>query len=141
MELSYISHDGEEGYPGTLHVKVIYLLTDYNELRIYYEATTNIPTICNMTNHSYFNLKDAGKSSILEHLLTINADSITTVDDTHIPTGEFLHVESTPFDFRKEEIIGSRIEDKHEQLKFGYDHNYVLNGNDREMRRAAVVSE
>ncbi len=144
LELTYTSPDGEEGYPGTMQVKVIYMLTDDNELRLEYEATTDKPTICNLTNHTYFNLNNADNSNILEHQVMIDADKITPVDATQIPTGEFMQVEGTPFDFRKTETIGSRIDEKHEQLQgepYGYNHNFVLNGKAGEMRKVAIVSE
>jgi len=141
LELSYLSPDGECGYPGTVEVKVIYKLTEQNELCIKYIAITDKPTICNLTNHTYFNLKDAGKSCILEHKLMIDADYITPVDCTQIPTGELMPVIETPFDFSKAEMIGRRINEKHQQLQYGYDHNFVLNGNKGEMHRAAILSE
>ena len=143
LELTYVSKNGEEGYPGTLNAKVVYLLTSQNEIRIEYEASTDKPTICNLTHHSYFNLKDAGKSPILGHELMIDAEKMTPVDSTLIPTGALLAVEGTPFDFREAKTIGSLIDADHEQLKFslGYDHNFVLNGNAGDLRRVAVLSE
>lgn len=144
LELTYVSADGEEGYPGTMQVKVTYWLTDSNELWIEYNAITDKPTICNLTNHTYFNLCDAGRSNILNHKIWIDADQITPVDAMQVPTGEFMQVNDTPFDFRKAELIGDRIGKEHEQFDLavsGFDHNYVLNGKSGDMRRVASVSE
>jgi aldose 1-epimerase len=129
LELSYMSKDGEEGYPGNLSVTVAYSLTDANELRIDYSATTDKDTVLNLTNHSYFNLKGAGAGDVLGHLLMLHADRFTPVNQNLIPTGELRAVAGTPFDFRKLTPIGARIEQNDEQLKFGqgYDHNWVLN--------------
>jgi len=128
LELSYFSKDGEEGFPGSLKVNVIYTLTDSNALRISYSATTDKKTVVNLTNHSYFNLAGQGSGDILGHLLMIQADKFTPVDAGLIPTGELRDVAGTPFDFRKPLAIGARIDQDEEQLKLGggYDHNFVL---------------
>jgi aldose 1-epimerase len=139
LKLSYLSKDGEEGYPGNLSVTVTYLLTNGNEIKILYEATTDQPTLCNLTNHSYFNLADGGASPILDHILTIDADYMTAIDETSIPTGELMDVTGTPFDFRKSKKIGKDINDTHQQIKNGqgYDHNFVLNGKKGNLRLVA----
>ena len=127
LVLTYLSKDGEEGFPGNLKVTATYTLTDDNALRLDYTATTDKDTVCNLTQHSYFNL--AGRNDILGHLVTINADKFTPVDATLIPTGELKPVDGTPFDFRKPTPIGLRINNDDEQLRFGsgYDHNWVIN--------------
>lgn len=130
IRLTYFSKDGEEGYPGNLETVVTYRLHE-NEVEVLFEATTDEPTVLNLTNHAYFNLNGQGIGTILDHELEINADHFTPVDETLIPTGELAPVEGTPFDFRKPCRIGERIDDDHMQLKYGggYDHNYVLNSN------------
>ncbi len=142
VKLSYLSQDGEEGYPGNLKVSVTYLLTNRNELRIEYEATTDKATPVNVTHHGYFNLTGAERN-ILDHELMLNADRFTPVDAGLIPTGELRPVEGTPMDFRKRTAIGARIDNDYEQLKFGggYDHNWVLNQKGDGMTQAAEVYE
>ena len=127
LVLNYLSKDGEEGYPGNLNVTATYTLTQDNALRLDYTATTDRDTVCNLTQHSYFNL--SGKGDILGDLVYINADTFTPVDKTLIPTGAIQPVEGTPFDFRQPTAIGARINNPDEQLIFGggYDHNWVVN--------------
>ncbi len=129
MELSYVSRDGEEGFPGNLSVNVTFEMpSDKNELRISYRAKTDKETVVNLTNHSYFSLAGEGNGTILSHKLAIYAKKYTPVDESLIPTGEMRDVHNTPFDFMSEIEIGARINDSDEQLKFGlgYDHNWVL---------------
>lgn len=132
LELTYTSKDGEEGFPGNLTCKVIYSLTDDNTIDIAYEATTDKPTVINLTNHSYFNLDGNPNDKNSDWLLSINADKYTPIDSTFATTGEILTVEETDMDFRTPTAIGSRIDNiEFDQLKngLGYDHNWVLNTN------------
>jgi aldose 1-epimerase len=141
LELSYLSKDGEEGYPGNLLVTVVYALTDGNELKIDYSATADKETVVNPTHHSYFNL--AGEGDILGHQLSIRAARFTPVDKELIPTGELRNVAGTPFDFRSAKEIGERIEQKDEQLTFGrgYDHNWALTRSGSGLESAALVTD
>jgi len=148
VELTYLSEDGEQGYPGNLTATVVYHLTDTNELKIDFGATTDKATVVNLTNHSYFNLSytnetGAGGGDILGHLMMLNADRFTPVDSGLIPTGELRAVKGTPFDFRMATAIGARIEQNDEQLKLGhgYDHNWVLNRRGGGLKVAARVEE
>ena len=143
VRLHYLSSDGEEGYPGNLNIWVSYTLTDDNEIVIDYLAETDKKTIVNLTHHSFFNLKDGGKSNVLDHELLINADAFTPVDNGLIPTGEIRTVANTPLDFNQITTIGMRIENDYDQLKLGkgYDHNWVLNKSDHELSFAAKVFE
>lgn len=141
LQISYLSVDGEANYPGNLRAVVSYSLSDDNELSVEYCATTDQDTIVNLTNHSYFNLR--GEGTILDHELTLNADSFTPVSKDLIPTGELRSVEATPMDFRKSTRIGTRICEAYDQLGFtgGYDHNFVLNDYDGSLRLAVQLYE
>jgi aldose 1-epimerase len=143
LELTYLSKDGEENYPGNLKVVVTYRLTDANELKIDYTATTDKDTVVNLTNHSYFNLKGAGSGDILDHRVILYSDRFTPADPGLIPTGELRDVTGTPFDFRKSTAVGARIDQNDEQLKLGrgYDHNWVLNHKVAALSLAARVEE
>ena len=143
LELSYLSKDMEEGYPGNLETKVTYTLNNKDELSVNYEATTDKPTIVNLTQHSYFNLTADFNKDILGHELVINADSFLPVDNTLIPTGEFRDVTRTPFDFKTSKAIGTHIDNENIQLKngLGYDHCWVLNDQDTGVRFVASAYE
>src|SRR5262252_902362 len=143
VAFSYLSKDGEEGFPGNLKVTVTYTLTDGNALIIDYAATTDKSTPINVSQHSYFNLKGEGNGDILDHEIMINADKFTPVDKNLIPTGELRAVKGTPFDFTTSTRIGARIEDPYEQmvLGHGYDHNFVLNRKGAGLSLAARVYE
>ncbi len=142
LVLKYKSPDMEEGFPGNLSAKVTYSLTDDNSVKIEYEATTDKPTVVNLTNHTYFNLNGEGSGTILNHSLQLFADKFTPVDAGLIPTGELKEVGGTPFDFTAPHNIGERVEADNGQLKFGggYDHNFVLDGKkENGMNHAATV--
>jgi aldose 1-epimerase len=129
LELTYFSKDGEEGYPGNLTIKVAYILTEDNSLKLIYSATTDKTTIINPTSHCYFNLSGTSKNTILEHVLFINAQKFTPTNEGLIPTGELRNLKNTPLDFNIPTAIGDRIDSKYEQLLFGkgYDHNFIIN--------------
>ena len=143
LELSYLSKDGEEGFPGNLLVKVIYTLTNENQIKIDYQATTDATTVLNLTNHAYFNLKGAGEGTITSHELVLNADYFTPTDEGAIPTGAIRSVVNTPMDFRTPQKIGERINEDYIELKqgIGYDHNWVLNKKNNELSWVATVTE
>ena len=139
VKLHYLSPDGDQGFPGALDTTVTYTLSNDNALRVDYAATTDAPTILNLTNHTYFNL--AGGGNVGEHVVELDADAFTPVDSTLIPNGELRDVTGTPHDFRTPTAIGARIDQDDEQLKLGggYDHNWVVRGTPGELRRAARV--
>ncbi|MBP5663742.1 MAG: galactose mutarotase [Bacteroidales bacterium] len=129
LVLSFVSEDGDSGFPGNVCTRVTYTLTDDNALDIQYEAVTDSPTVINMTNHSYFNLNGDASTDILNNLLTIDADRYTPIGESFIPKGELASVDGTPMDFRQTKAIGRDIDTDFEQLRIGrgYDHNWVLN--------------
>ena len=143
LELSYLSKDGEENYPGNLDVKVIYRLTDDNELVIEYHATTDKTTVVNLTNHAYFNLSGHNNGDILNHKVKIVSDSITEANAESIPTGEIRDIKNTPMDFREFKVVGKDIEADYDQLNFakGYDHNYIVNEKMDGIKKIAEVVE
>ena len=140
VEMTLVSPDGDQGYPGALTAHVRYTLHG-TDLHINYSATTTASTVLNLTNHSYFNLSGEGNGTIIGDTITINADRYTPVDSTQIPTGELASVAGTPFDFRAPHTIGDRIDAENDQLKLGggYDHNWVLNGSAGTLKLAAKV--
>ncbi|MFI3286110.1 MAG: aldose epimerase family protein [Rikenellaceae bacterium] len=141
IKFHYTSQDGEEGFPGTLSIDMLYRLTDQNEFVIEYSATTDKTTPVNLTHHSFFNLRGEGNGTINDHVMQINASKFIPIDQVSIPTGEIAAVAETPFDFLKPTAIGSRLEVDDEQLKMGagYDHCFVIDGEG--MRLAARVIE
>ncbi|MEM9353456.1 MAG: aldose epimerase family protein [Planctomycetota bacterium] len=141
VRFRYTSPDGEEGFPGELSLTVVYTLTESGELRIDYEATTDKPTIINLTNHSYFNLSGHGSRSALDHVLQLHASRYTPSDDTSVPTGEIAAVAGTPLDFRSPKPLGQDIEPLRRSAKGGYDHNYVIDGEPGKLRPCAVVHD
>jgi aldose 1-epimerase len=143
VHLQYVSKNGEEGFPGTLTVDVTYTLDDNNELKIDYLATTDKPTVVNLSNHSYFNLKGQGEGDILDHEIQFHASNYTPVDEHLIPNGKIAPVAGTPLDFTKSTSIGKRVDDANPQMKIGlgYDHNYVIDGGGKSLTRAVRVHE
>ena len=143
LQFTYLSVDGEMGFPGNLKVKVIYQLTDDNALKITYDAATDKKTVVNLTNHAFFNLNGEASGTILNHQLQFFAKTFTPVDSTLIPTGELRAVKNTPFDFSELTQIGKRINEADEQLKNGkgYDHNFVLNGTEKGKHAAKVIGD
>ena len=141
IEFSYLSRDGEEGYPGNLNVKVKYTVTNDNELKIEYYAISDKDTIVNLTNHSYFNLSGQGSGDVLKHKIMINADRFTINDKNSIPTGVIASVENTPMDLRKLTYVGENISSSFEQIVFasGFDHNWVINDTGKKLKKAAQV--
>ena len=141
--MTYCSPNGEEGYPGQVILTVTYSVTENNELRIEYNGTTDRPTILNPTHHSYFNLTGSFEQTILDHLLTIESDCITEVEEGMIPTGKFIDVSNTPMDFCTPYAVGLRIQENYNQLKLGngYDHNWVLRNYNRSIREVARLYE
>ncbi len=144
LEFTYRSADGEQGYPGCLDVKMTYELTDNNEFIVTHHAVTDKRTVVNLTHHSFFNLHGAGNGTINDHVLMLNADKFTPVDEVLIPTGEQRSVEGTPMDFRTPTPIGNRVNDDYQQLEYGhgYDHNWILSRKTaKELELAATVYE
>jgi aldose 1-epimerase len=141
--LSHVSPDGDEGYPGTLSVRVTFTLTSANELSLDYSATTDKPTVLNLTHHDYFNLAGEGSGDALGHLVTIDADRYAPVDGNMLPLGTFADVAGTPFDFRKPMTIGARIgaQDRQLEIGAGYDHSFVVRHKGSDLARAARVEE
>jgi aldose 1-epimerase len=143
INLSYLSKDGDDGFPGNLKIDMTYSLTPDNELRITYKATTDKATVVNLSNHSFFNLKGEGNGTITDHVMTINASYTTPVDSLLIPVGEIVPLDGSPLDFRKATVIGERINNDNQQLKngLGYDHNWILDNKTGKVALAATVYE
>ena len=143
VRFSYVSPDGVNGFPGEIKVSVTYILTDNNELKLEYKAVSDKKTYINLTNHAYFNLGGFDSGTILDHVICIDADKITAVDEFSIPTGELLDVSDTPFDLRNGAVIGESIDADCDQLNFtaGYDHNFCVNNYDGTVRLIADVVE
>lgn len=143
LELTYLSKDGESGFPGNLSVTATYTLTDKNELRLDFKATTDKPTVLNLSNHSYFNLAGQGEGDILGHEVTINASKFVAIAESRLPTGEVRDITGTPLDFRKPATVGSRMDADFDQLKFagGYDHCWVIDKKPGELALMARVAE
>jgi len=143
VQLTYASPDGEQGFPGNLVLEVVYTVTEDNELKLKYSATTDKPTVINFTNHAFFNLKGEGQGDVMDHVLWVNAKQFTPTDEAAIPTGEFRDVKGTPFDFTSPKPLGQDINVANEQLTFGggYDHNFVLDKTKDELILAAKLSE
>lgn len=143
IDFAYVARDGQDGFPGNLKINVTYAVTPANEFKITYEATTDKPTVVNLSNHAFFNLKGEANGTILDNILTINASNTTPVDSVLIPSGEIVSVDGTPFDFREPRVIGDRINQDNVQLKNGggYDHNWVIDKNSSEVELIASLYE
>ncbi len=143
LEFRLLSKNGDQGFPGNMNVKMVYQLTEDNELKITYEANTDKATVINLTHHSFFNLAGAGNGTVNDHIMMIDADRYTPVSNVLIPTGEIAYVDRTPMDFRKPTAIGARVDENFQQLNNGkgYDHNWVLNKANNAMTLAARVIE
>ncbi len=141
VEFTYFSPDGQNGFPGNVQVKVVYTLTDNDELFIEYSAVSDKKTVINLTNHAYFNLNGYNSGDVLNHTLQINADRFTAIDEMSIPTGQLIPVEGTPFDFSESKEIGRNIDADYEQLKngMGYDHNFCIKDFDGTLKTIAVA--
>jgi aldose 1-epimerase len=143
LKLFYLSPDGEENYPGNLNVEAVYTLNDDNELSLTYNASTDKKTVLNLTHHSYFNLKGHGEGDILDHLVQFNSKQFIPIDSTSIPLGPLMDVQGTPFDFRQPKTIGKDIDADNDQIRNGggYDHSFVVEGYDMELKLACTVTE